>query len=217
MEEEHKDLSVLYQQEIKPRLELIDHIRSLTQVHRSFSRSSLIACHGGRDPQYPPLSPAEFHRVYTDRNAFKHDIRPNSFNLYALNGFFHPEMQTSRGFKDVQEKLPTIVVTGDQSAGKSSVLESISGIPFPTGDNIVTRMPCEVQMREGDAFKAECSYQVISSGSESAVLPVIALPWPMARSIFYTLDSAGWRGPSRIQHTRGGDGVDPSHTKRGRW
>ncbi|CAM9666173.1 unnamed protein product, partial [Chrysoparadoxa australica] len=29
--------------------------------------------------------------------------------------------------------LPQIAVMGDQSCGKSSVLESISGIPFPRG------------------------------------------------------------------------------------
>lgn len=36
-------------------------------------------------------------------------------------------------------ELPAIVVVGDQSSGKSSVLESISGVSLPRGTNIVTR------------------------------------------------------------------------------
>ncbi|KAD4178899.1 hypothetical protein E3N88_27490 [Mikania micrantha] len=36
---------------------------------------------------------------------------------------------------------PTIVVVGDQSSGKSSVLESLSGISFPRGQGICTRVP----------------------------------------------------------------------------
>ena len=35
--------------------------------------------------------------------------------------------------------LPQIAVMGDQSAGKSSVLEAISGVPFPRGTGLVTR------------------------------------------------------------------------------
>lgn len=34
--------------------------------------------------------------------------------------------------------LPQLVVCGDQSAGKSSVLEGISGIPFPRQDGLYT-------------------------------------------------------------------------------
>jgi len=44
-------------------------------------------------------------------------------------------------------ELPAIVVVGDQSSGKSSVLESISGIALPRGTNIVTRCPLELQLR----------------------------------------------------------------------
>lgn len=34
--------------------------------------------------------------------------------------------------------LPQLIVCGDQSAGKSSVLEAISGIPFPQNDGLVS-------------------------------------------------------------------------------
>ncbi|XP_071210492.1 interferon-induced GTP-binding protein Mx2-like [Salvelinus alpinus] len=37
--------------------------------------------------------------------------------------------------------LPTIAVVGDQSSGKSSVLESLSGVALPRGTGIVTRCP----------------------------------------------------------------------------
>lgn len=44
--------------------------------------------------------------------------------------------------------LPQIVVMGDQSSGKSSVLQSISGIPFPRGSGLVTRCPLELVMKQ---------------------------------------------------------------------
>ena len=37
--------------------------------------------------------------------------------------------------------LPQLVVCGDQSAGKSSVLEGLSGIPFPRDEGICTKFP----------------------------------------------------------------------------
>lgn len=44
--------------------------------------------------------------------------------------------------------LPQIAVMGDQSSGKSSVLQSISGIPFPRGAGLVTRCPLELIMKK---------------------------------------------------------------------
>ncbi|KAL2758434.1 hypothetical protein ACRALDRAFT_1080266 [Sodiomyces alcalophilus JCM 7366] len=43
--------------------------------------------------------------------------------------------------------LPEIIVCGDQSAGKSSVLEAISGMSFPAKDNLCTRFPTELVLR----------------------------------------------------------------------
>lgn len=44
-------------------------------------------------------------------------------------------------------KLPMIAVVGDQSVGKSSVLEAISGVEFPRGTGIVTRCALQLSMR----------------------------------------------------------------------
>lgn len=43
--------------------------------------------------------------------------------------------------------LPQLIVCGDQSSGKSSVLEAISGIPFPIKDTAETRFATEVILR----------------------------------------------------------------------
>ena len=50
--------------------------------------------------------------------------------------------------------LPEIVVVGDQSVGKSSVLEAISGIQLPRAQNICTRCPLELRMKSttGDEY-----------------------------------------------------------------
>lgn len=43
--------------------------------------------------------------------------------------------------------LPQIVVCGDQSSGKSSVLEALTEIPFPRNDNLCTRFATEISLR----------------------------------------------------------------------
>ncbi|XP_019093526.1 PREDICTED: dynamin-related protein 4C-like [Camelina sativa] len=44
-------------------------------------------------------------------------------------------------------QLPTIVVVGDQSSGKSSVLESLAGISLPRGQGICTRVPLVMRLQ----------------------------------------------------------------------
>ena len=52
--------------------------------------------------------------------------------------------------KDTKIDIPKIVAVGDQSSGKSSVLDSISGIALPKGGGRVTRCPIEIQLRKED-------------------------------------------------------------------
>ncbi|XP_049893069.1 interferon-induced GTP-binding protein Mx isoform X3 [Epinephelus moara] len=65
---------------------------------------------------------------------------------------------------DVEEhfELPAIAVIGDQSSGKSSVLEALSGVALPRGSGIVTRCPLELKMKrkkEGEEWYGKISYQ----------------------------------------------------------
>lgn len=46
--------------------------------------------------------------------------------------------------------LPQLIVVGDQSSGKSSLLSAISGVPFPKKDNLCTRFATEVVLRRDD-------------------------------------------------------------------
>jgi GTP-binding protein EngB required for normal cell division len=50
--------------------------------------------------------------------------------------------------------LPQIIVVGDQSSGKSSVLEAITGVAFPTNDGLCTRFATEVILRRSRDEKA---------------------------------------------------------------
>ena len=45
-------------------------------------------------------------------------------------------------------EVPGVVVAGSQSSGKSSVLESLSGIRLPSGNTITTRVPLILRLEK---------------------------------------------------------------------
>lgn len=57
-------------------------------------------------------------------------------------------------------QLPTIVVVGDQSSGKSSVLESLAGISLPRGQGICTRVPLIMRLQNHTHPQSEFSLEV---------------------------------------------------------
>ncbi|XP_009927718.2 interferon-induced GTP-binding protein Mx isoform X2 [Haliaeetus albicilla] len=67
--------------------------------------------------------------------------------------------------------LPAIAVIGDQSSGKSSVLEALSGVALPRGNGIVTRCPLELKLKRIPAsqpWKGKISYRNISVELQNA-------------------------------------------------
>lgn len=60
--------------------------------------------------------------------------------------------------------LPAIAVIGDQSSGKSSVLEALSGVALPRGSGIVTRCPLVLKLKklnEGEEWRGKVTYDDI--------------------------------------------------------
>ncbi|KEY75182.1 hypothetical protein S7711_01625 [Stachybotrys chartarum IBT 7711] len=80
----------------------------------------------------------------------------------AVNGQFnHLRSATSSYWLNQIEKirangvgdlvaLPQLIVCGDQSTGKSSVLEGITGIPFPRQEGLSTRFSTEIILRHSE-------------------------------------------------------------------
>ncbi|KAJ0117159.1 Interferon-induced GTP-binding protein Mx [Diaporthe amygdali] len=63
--------------------------------------------------------------------------------------------------------LPQIIVCGDQSAGKSSVLEAISGVSFPVQSNTCTRFPTELILRRTPQDSSKVSIVPHASRTEA--------------------------------------------------
>lgn len=53
---------------------------------------------------------------------------------------------------DADISIPQIVVCGDQSSGKSSLLEAIAQVPFPAGSGATTLFATEVVLRNAEKF-----------------------------------------------------------------
>jgi hypothetical protein len=72
----------------------------------------------------------------------------------------------ARGLSEIVA-LPQLIVCGDQSNGKSSVLEAISGIPFPRQQSLCTRFATEVILRR--AAKPEITVSILPGEDRTTV------------------------------------------------
>ena len=88
--------------------------------------------------------------------ALSYDITRESIDLemtQLLNKM--SVLRASSG--DEYMDLPQVVVCGDQSSGKSSVLAALTGIPFPTDSLRCTRYTTQIRLRRGDQVRIEIS------------------------------------------------------------
>ncbi|XP_076210418.1 interferon-induced GTP-binding protein Mx-like isoform X2 [Aptenodytes patagonicus] len=107
---------------------------------------------------YGEQDKAAEHTLY---NQYEEKIRPCIDLIDSLRGLGIE--------KDLS--LPAIAVIGDQSSGKSSVLEALSGVALPRGNGIVTRCPLELKLKRIPAtqeWRGKICYRHISTELQNA-------------------------------------------------
>ncbi|KAK7189313.1 hypothetical protein DPSP01_012984 [Paraphaeosphaeria sporulosa] len=57
--------------------------------------------------------------------------------------------------------LPQLVVVGDQSSGKSSLLEGLTGLSFPVASDLCTRFATQIVLRRAPAHEAQVKITII--------------------------------------------------------
>lgn len=63
------------------------------------------------------------------------------------------------GQKDVE--IPQFCVVGDQSSGKSSLLEGVTGAPLPRSNGMTTKCPIEFRMKKDESCDFEATIRII--------------------------------------------------------
>ena len=76
---------------------------------------------------------------------------------------------------DQDLSIPMIAVMGDQSSGKSSVLEALSGVPLPRGSGLTTRCPLRLIMKKAPKDTPWCAkvYSTAKHSSTTSEKPLI--------------------------------------------
>lgn len=64
--------------------------------------------------------------------------------------------------------LPQIVVVGDQSSGKSSVLEGLTRLPFPRDSGLCTRFATQITFRRSESGSAKTISVAILPGNDAS-------------------------------------------------
>lgn len=78
----------------------------------------------------------------TFSEAFDEKIRPLMDKIDQIRSLFAPDQYGIT--------FPSVVVVGDQSSGKSTLLEALSLVELPKGSGIVTRCPLVLRLRRSD-------------------------------------------------------------------
>jgi GTP-binding protein EngB required for normal cell division len=99
-------------------------------------------------------------------SPFNNDILDGLCSKDQLDLLDSVDRLRSQGI-DHYVSLPQIIVCGDQSSGKSSVLEAISGVSFPVKSNLCTRFPTELILRKTPNVGVSISIVPHHSHSES--------------------------------------------------
>ncbi|KAF2163888.1 hypothetical protein M409DRAFT_25666 [Zasmidium cellare ATCC 36951] len=72
---------------------------------------------------------------------------------------------------DAEISIPQIVVCGNQSSGKSSVLESLARVRFPAGQGVVTKFATEVVLRNTEHPSMKVSLNAFTQRKTASSLP----------------------------------------------
>ncbi|KAL6717733.1 hypothetical protein ACLMJK_003818 [Lecanora helva] len=78
-------------------------------------------------------------------------------------------------------RLPQLIVCGDQSSGKSSVLEAVSGVRFPTKENLCTRFATELVLRRDTVATAKVAIVPSNQRSDQEKEKLLAFEAPCVR------------------------------------
>lgn len=103
--------------------------------------------------------------------------------------------------------FPSIVAIGDQSAGKSSVLEAVSGVQLLRGSGVVTRAPVELRLDGGGPPGGGCVARVEATGSNRRVVECDELGAAIndtMRSVLWSNRSDVTETPIRVRVTKSG-------------
>ncbi|KAJ1426181.1 P-loop containing nucleoside triphosphate hydrolase [Sesbania bispinosa] len=117
--------------------------KSSTNATANQREDSLALVHEAEQPQPQPLAVVALAPIVSSYNDRIRPVLDAVENLRCLN-------IAKEGIQ-----LPTIVVVGDQSSGKSSVLESLAGISLPRGQGICTRVPLIMRLQNHPLPKPE--------------------------------------------------------------
>lgn len=89
--------------------------------------------------------------------------------------------------------LPQLVVVGDQSSGKSSVLEGLTQLPFPHDSGLCTRFATQIIFRRAKEYSVRNITASILAGSDASPEKEAALQG-------WTWDRVGSFDPSEFSH-----------------